>query len=54
MDVNESAKGASEVLNGNINISKQIQNTNELLNFVSSYVNSIFPNCYYFNYNSIS
>ena len=34
MDVNESAKGASEILNSNINISKQIQNTNELLNFV--------------------
>ena len=30
----ESINGASEVLNGNINISKQIQNTNELLNYV--------------------
>ena len=34
LDVVENAKSASEVLNGNISISKQIQNTNELLNFV--------------------
>ena len=34
MEVSESAKSATEVLNSNISISKQIQNTNELLNFV--------------------
>ena len=34
MEVSESAKSATEILNSNISISKQIQNTNELLNFV--------------------